>query len=244
MRKSIIIIMILSLVIFARGKKQINSFRNGYFTFSGAYLDYDYSELNPALKDFIGKTYDDGLYLFGGALSASLGSGISIGMQYKYGSEDLSGISSQNYNDETIGLARYNDFSLSYYGITMEYKGIFGSNLEYFTKGSANLGSMNLLISQKESPMSFNDIYNSFNPEDLNNLNRSIAYQNDLYLFEVFGGLRIFIKEGVALELSTGYLYGFGEDKGSFNYDFENVYQVPDFEFDNIIYEISLSFGK
>ncbi len=204
-----------------------------------------FNQINKNLEEFIGKKYDKGLFLYGGGISACLTPGMNMGIQYKYGSKDISGIKySVDSEQKPLSLARNNDFILSYWGLNLQYNKPVSSSMEFFSRASANLGTMEMIISQKERSMSFDDLYGSFDYGSSNSLNKSINYQTDLYIFEVFAGLRLFLRQGVSLDISSGYFYGITKDKGSINYEFDNIYNVPDFEFENMVYEISLSFGK
>ena len=216
----------------------------GGLGFKVSYITPDLGKINESVSDFGLSKLDDNFLTYGGQLFGELTPGISLGIGYNFGFTETSGVVDFTIEDDVISLNRKIEYNLNYGGFLFQINRPMNKRLSLFSEFSANYGSVNLLVSQGEGNQSFSGMWHSFDPNsNLDQYNRSVNYETDLYLFEVVTGVKYTFKQGLGVILSTGYIYSFTGTEGSVNYGFNNVLNVPDLSIKSLSYSIMIVFS-
>ncbi|PID27209.1 MAG: hypothetical protein CR982_06335 [Candidatus Cloacimonadota bacterium] len=238
MIKYLIIVLLLTLSLNAKIRSGSSS-ESGSIGVNLIYFTPDFDSLNRGIKSLGIGGFEDGMFLWGGEISGAVNSMVSIGAQYYNGATSISGRVDKIYEGNNVKVSRNVRYNIGYGGLNVTYNRKIGFG-NYFLGGSANYGSIKLQISQDGGDLDFSQLINSYNDP---NLIHSTNLKMDLYAFEIYSGVKIPIAEKVSIMFSAGYLYGFCNENGVLNYDFENVSNVPDMDIKSFRYSISLMFG-
>jgi len=224
----------------SRSKSQFQGFGKGYI--SGTYNLYPsfISEINDEVKEFGAGEFEKSVFLYGGEICGNANPAFGIGVHYFTGSDQVQKI----VEIDSLKLDRSVSYSISFFGLTVNYrKSLFGA-FEYFGSFNGSYGSIGLILSQDYGDQSFGDMWDSFDPGSyIYDYNRSVIYSSDLYVFGLNNGLRIFLSSRIAVGITIGYSYGFVSDSGEINDGFETIKNIPDLDFEGMSYGLGIYFG-
>ncbi|MCK5760399.1 MAG: hypothetical protein KAH33_03840 [Candidatus Delongbacteria bacterium] len=240
------LVLIISLFSAKRGSENFTGFETGHISFSCNYLPSSVSVINSYVDNFGLDKFDDFILTWGGELTGNVNSNISTGIQYYTGWNTTQKIVDVlDTNSTYIKLDRCIDYSISYYGLILNYRKSFTGNIEYFGSFSGNYGNIELIISQDEGDQRFDDMFGSYSPlSNINEYNRSSSIRMSLWMFTISSGIKFYFSDRVAIGGSIGYTYGLVNDSGTLNNEFETINGVPNLDFDGFTYSVSLYFGS
>jgi len=210
-----------------------------------SYITPDLGIINESVSNFGIKELDEDFLTYGGQLYGELAPGISLGITSSFGFVESSGVVEFEIEEDVfVNLNRKVEYNINYSGLLFQINRPMNKSISLFSEFSANYGSVNLLISQSGGNQSFSGIWHSFDPNSsLSQLNRSINFETDIYLFEASGGIKYNFKQNFGVVLTTGYIYSFTGTEGSVNYGFSNIFNIPDFSIKSMSYSIMFVFG-
>ena len=241
----IVMIFIISLYSAKVGNENFSGFKTGYMSFSCNYLPTGILSINDYVENFGLEKFDDFILTWGIELTGNVNSNVSTGVQYYTGWDKTQNIVKVPQDTTFVDLDRCIDYSITYYGITLNYRKNFTGNMEYFGSFSANYGSIELLISQDEGDQRFDDMFDSYDLDSgIYKYNRSSNMKMGLWMFTIDSGMKFYFSEYIAIGGSIGYAYGLVDDSGTLNYEFESINGIPDLDFDGMTYTLSLYYGN